>query len=220
MAIETFGIPLAYVIVAALVLWMAITARGLWWVKALVILLAVLFSIGLWRSLEGLQGWPVEAEMPERFEIKWTLVDEPNKKTGSPGAVYVWARNLSAPDPGRKPFALRLQTRDLGREPRIFKLPYSRPLHEQTEEIQVRLMDGGRFFGFLGRAGLEEGAPGGPGGRGGRGGGRSPVPGGEFGLERGSGGEPTRQEYIFHELPPPSFPAKTPPGQRADEEPR
>ena len=219
MAIETFGIPLAYVIVAALVLWMAITARGLWWLKALVILLAVLFSVGLWRSLEGLQGWPVEAAMPERFEIKWTLVDEPNKKTGSPGSVYVWARDLSPPDAGRKPFALRLHTRDLGTEPRIFKLPYSRPLHEQTEEIQIRLMDGGRFFGYVGGAGLEEGVPGGPAGQGGRGGGRSPVPGGEYGLERGSG-EPTRQNYIFHELPPPSFPEKTPPGQGAAEDSR
>ena len=48
----------------------------------MVILVATFFSLVLWRPLEGLLGWPVEAAMPELFEIKWTIVEEPAKKTG------------------------------------------------------------------------------------------------------------------------------------------
>jgi hypothetical protein len=210
MAIETVGIPLAYVIVAALVLWMAITARGPWWVKALVTLLAVLFSLGLWRSLEGLQGWPVETGMPDRFEVKWTLAEEPNKKTGDPGAIYLWALDLAPPGGRGRPFALRLHTRDMGKEPRIFKLPYSRRLHEQTGEIQQEISAGGRFFGYLGAAGPGEGAPGGRGGPGREGAAGPPGTGGE-GRERAGGTAPTRQDYIFHELPPPRLPEKSAP---------
>ena len=210
MATETIGIPLAYVIVAALVLWMAITARGTWWIKALVILLATLFSLGLWRSLEGLQGWPVEAGMPERFEIKWTLVEEPNKKKGGPGAVYVWAVNLEPSGDGSRPFALRLHTRDLGREPRIFKLPYSRRLHEQSGKIQEMISAGGRFFGYLGAAG-PGGAPGGRSGKGREGAAGLPGTEGEGAERAGGAAPPSRQDYIFHELPPPKLPEKTPP---------
>jgi hypothetical protein len=210
MAIETLGIPLAYIIVTALVLWMALTARGRWWIKALIIAAALLFGLALWQSLESLQGWPVEAPMPDRFEIVWTEAREDNRKTGRDGAVYVWARAITAADPDGRPFSLRLHARDPSEEPRLYKLPYSRGLHEQTEEIREKLAAGGRFFGFLGRGGeIGEGGPGGSGGGPGAGKGGEAIPGGggEEAAAR-TASPPSFQDYVFHELPPPSFPEK------------
>ncbi len=210
MAIETLGIPLAYLIVTALVLWMALTARGRWWIKALVIAAALLFGLALWRSIESLQGWPVEAPMPDRFEIVWTEAREDNRKSGRDGAVYVWARAIAAADPAGRSFSLRLHTRDLPGEPRLYKLPYSRGLHEQTEEIRKKLAAGERFFGFLRRGGeFGEGGPGRGGGGPGGGRGGEATPGGD-GEEREarSASPPSYQDYVFHELPPPSFPEK------------
>jgi hypothetical protein len=66
MTTDTFGIPLAYIIVVSLLLWTVIAGGGRWWFKAAAILFCLLFSVVLWKSLEGLQGWPVEAPMPEK----------------------------------------------------------------------------------------------------------------------------------------------------------
>jgi hypothetical protein len=211
MGTDTFGIPLAFVTVAAITLWILISARGHWWLKAAVVLLTVTFSIVLWRSLATLQGWPVETDMPPRFEIKWIHTAEPNKKTGSPGAVYVWAVDLDPRTARRKPLYMRLHRKGEGSEPRIYELAYSRPLHEQAEEIQQTIMGGGRFFGSM-----KKGIPGEAGsgrkgsGRMGRAGGTDLSDGAE--SEAGEAASyATHQDYVFHELPPPRFPEKTGP---------
>ena len=210
MAIESFGIPLAYVITSALVLWVLIAARGRWWLKAAVTVLTLLFGIGLWLSLDSLQGWPVEAELPGRFEIKWLYAREPDKKTGNPGVVYVWAVDIGKSPAATPPFFLRLSGKGTGREPRLYRLAYSRRLHEQAEEIQETISGGGRFFASLGKA---------PEGEEGSGGGRTrggPSTGGDV-LEGVTGeaagpvvgtGRLSAQDYIFYELPPPRLPEK------------
>jgi hypothetical protein len=211
MATDTFGIPLAFAIVAAITLWIVISTRGKWWLKAAVVLLTLTFSIVLWNSLVTLQGWPVETDMPPRFEIKWTHTAEPNKKTGSAGAIYVWAVDLAPRTGRRKPLYMRLHRKGESSEPRIYRLAYSRPLHEQAEEIQQMIMGGGRFF-----ASMKKGIP----IKAGAGRKRS----GKMGRAEGealsdSGGSDaakaasyaTHQDYFFHELPPPRFPEKTGP---------
>jgi hypothetical protein len=146
--------------------------------------------------------------MPERFEIKWLITEEPDKKSGRSGAVYAWVVDLETRRGGRKPFFLRLHRKGEGPEPRIHKLPYSRPLHEQALDIQEKIMEGKRFFGVM-----KEGIPG-EGGKPGRGTGRKGEADGEdLGTADGGetgGGAPhaVHQDYVFHELPPPRFPEK------------
>ena len=210
MTIDTFGIPLAYVIVTSLLLWMVIAVRGRWWFKAAVILFCLLFSVVLWKSLEGLQGWPVEAAMPEKFEVLWTLTEEPDKKGGRPGVIYVWTRDLDPRASATAGFPRSLVRKGGGNEPRVYRLPYSRTLHEQAEEIRKTIMGGGRFFASMTRTGLSE-----SGRRGGR---RSRGPAGKaegrmIGEDRGTGeedGASHYQDYVFHELPAPRFPEKSP----------
>jgi hypothetical protein len=210
MTTDTFGIPLAYVIIVSLLLWTVIATRGTWWFKAAVILFCLLFSVVLWRSLEGLQGWPVEAAMPERFEVKWTLTEEPDKKGGRPGVIYVWARDLDPRASATTDFPRSLVRKVSGGEPRVYRLPYSRPLHEQAEEIREHIMGGGRFFASMTRTGLS--ATGERGGRRSRG--RAGKAEGRMtGEDRGVGEDESAtryQDYVFHELPAPRFPEKSP----------
>lgn len=211
MAIDTFGIPLAYLVVVASALWIVIAVRGQWWLKGGVVLLTVTFSAALWHSLSTLQGWPVEVEMPARFEIKWLFTEEPDKKSRRPGAVYVWALDLDAGRAKGRPFFLRLHRRGEGPEPRIYQLPYSRPLHEQAREIQDKLMGGQRFFGVMKKGVPGEG--GAPGTGTGRKGEAKGVAHGEGDVREGRKGAPyaIHQDYVFHELPPPRFPEKKAP---------
>jgi hypothetical protein len=146
--------------------------------------------------------------MPARFEIKWLITEEPGKKTGGNGAVYVWAVDLDTGRGARKPFFLQLHRKGERPEPRLYRLPYSRPLHEQAREIQEQIRGGKRFFGVM-----REGVPG-EGGTPGKAAGRKGEAGGED-LARGEGTEagkgapgPIHQDYIFHELPPARFPEK------------
>lgn len=211
MEIDTFGIPLAYLIAVAAAMWIVIALRGRWWLKGCAVLFTILFSVLLSHSLVTLQGWPVEAQMPARFEIKWLITEEPDKQGRRPGAIYVWAVDLDTAGAARKPFFLRLHRRGEGQEPRIYRLPYSRPLHEQAREIQEIIMGGKRFFGVM-KKGVpgEGGAPGTATGREGRAAGEALGEG--EGREAGKGAPyAVHQDYVFHELPPPRFPEKEAP---------
>ena len=93
---ETIGIPVAFILLTILILWVVIGVKGKWWIKSCLISLTLYFSIGLWVSINGLLGWPTTDSPPQEFEVHWMLVEEPNKKTGDPGAIYMWASDINA----------------------------------------------------------------------------------------------------------------------------
>lgn len=204
--IETFAIPLAFIIVSSLTLWIVIGSKGWWWLKGLMVVLTSAFSVSLWLSLNALLGWPTQDVIPEKFEIKWVVAEEPNKITNSEGAIYVWLKDL---DSGKKSHSWYMSRRfnKIEDEPRIHKLPYSRSMHEQAVKIQAKIASGGKFYGE--RNG--DGAPGeGRNGKGkGKGKGQGPQGTNERGRGDGSQGSLSQeQDFIFHELPPPSYPEK------------
>ena len=202
--IDTFGIPLAFVIIAALTLWVVLGCKGYWWLKMIMVSLSIFFSISLWNSLISLQGWPTTQTMPGKFEVKWLDVKEPNKKTGQKGCIYVWARDLEPNSPpiekaAAPPLSMQLHAKEKSGEPRLYKLPYNRQMHQQAEEIKKMIGEGGQFFGTLAKAGT----------------GMSQLGSGQQEEEGGGGGGSgggaiSEGEFVFHELPPPLFPAKEP----------
>ena len=204
---DTFGIPLAFVIIAALTLWVVVGSRGWWWVKGCVVAIAIFFSISLWHSLGGLEGWPTDQPLPEKFEIKWIVIEEPNKKTGSKGRILVLAKNLN-PELKNKSRIPLLHSKDKSNEPRIHELPYSRELHKQSIQIQKKIAAGGKFYGEMKARG--KGLKGKGEGKGkGKGQGRGRDGQGKNGNGRSGGSLSNEQDPIFHELPPPYFPPKS-----------
>ena len=101
---ETIGIPVAFILLTILILWVVIGVKGKWWIKSCLISLTLYFSIGLWVSINGLLGWPTTDSPPQEFEVHWMLVEEPNKKTGDPGAIYMWASDINADKQSFSPF--------------------------------------------------------------------------------------------------------------------
>ena len=122
---DTVGIPITFVIIASVLLWFLIGAKGNWYLKAALIVITLYTSVGLWLSIDGMLGWPTYKDPPKTFQIHWLMVEEPNKIAGSPGAVYLWASDI-----------------DKEEKSRLYALPYSRNAHEQSEDILDKLKNG------------------------------------------------------------------------------
>ena len=184
-------IPLAFLTVCAFLLWFIIGARGHWVLKGLAVISTAFFSVFLWQSLGNIQGYPTNQELPEEFEIKWIVVAEPNQKTEDEGAIYIWLKDSKE------------ISKEFENVPRVHKTGYSRERHQQAAKIQAKIGKGGKYYGKKGK------------GTGGEGEGQG-LPGGNEGKNKegkGMGSLSQEQDYVFHELPPPSFPEKnlTPP---------
>lgn len=94
--------------------------------RLLAILLVVLpcFYVLHFVGLRALTGWPSDAAPPDEFELIYEHVMEPDKNSGTAGAIYLW---LATP---------------ASDAPRAYRLPYSKPLHEQVTQAADRRSSG------------------------------------------------------------------------------
>lgn len=91
-----------------------------WWVKLGGVLAVALLAAITWRSYPGMQGWATAFSLPTRFRLDGVFVEEPNKSTNAPGAIYLWVTTFG-------------ETAGLPK-PRAFVLPYN-------ADLQVRVME-------------------------------------------------------------------------------
>jgi hypothetical protein len=78
---------------------------------------------------QSLLGWAAATEVPERFQVLWTRVVEPNPSQQSPGAIYLWVEEL---DERNIPSG----------EPRAFIVPYSATLADKASTAQAEIKKG------------------------------------------------------------------------------
>ena len=130
-----FGLVAAYVVIAVLLLSLNLTSLWRWWVKAAAIVITALFFAVTYRTIVGLLGWPTTQPMPARFSLVWTVVDEPNKLTKDPGAIYLWADALNA---NNVPFG----------RPRSYELPYTEALARKVAAAQEKREQGVEVMGL------------------------------------------------------------------------
>jgi hypothetical protein len=152
-------------------------------------------------SLENLAGWPTDQQLPEKFTVHWIVVEEPNKKTGEEGFIYIWATNTGVyyKEDGRddwRTLLLSLQNYD-PTKPRAYKLSYSMDLHEQSQRAMDKIRAGGKVGGERGDGD-------------GSGDGKGKTSGGKKGQSGNNGGGSLSgfSGIIFHELPPSKLPEK------------
>ena len=120
MTLGFVGVIAAYVIVAVLLLSLNIAPRWAWWIKATAIIITSAFFVISYYSMIDLMGWPVKARLPEKFQMLWAKVNEPDKLLNTPGAIYMWVEAL---DKDNIPTGL----------PRAYRLPYTQPLETGIE---------------------------------------------------------------------------------------
>ena len=207
---ETVGIPIAFVVISSILLWFVIGSKGNWFVKVCVIAATLLFSLVIWNSLEGIQGWPTKDELPAKFLLHWAVVVEDNKDTKEPGAIYLWVKDVEEKENANW---FSILPKDITKSPRVYKIPYSRKTHEQLQKAIEGIKKGKRYVGEnkgKGEIGEEgEGKEGKGKGKDGKGKDGYPKDGkgkdgnGEFDFSQ-------EQDLIFHELPPSLLPPKEP----------
>ena len=129
------GIVMGFVLIAVLVLWFVIGAKGHWGIKATMIMLSLYFCLSVGFSIAEFMGWPTDDKLPPKFLLHWAVIQEPDVKLGDEGSIYVWARPINESEIEHKEWNdYLLSFYDGKSEPRAYRIPYSRELHEQTQK--------------------------------------------------------------------------------------
>ena len=121
-------LTLAYLGIAFLLLVLCLATRWPRPVKLAMIALVTAAYFIAESAFDGMLGWPAATNIPEKFVLLATVVEEPDKDRGSKGAIYIWVNGVEA---GR-PVA----------EPRAFRLAYGKPLHAMLNEAMKKNRQG------------------------------------------------------------------------------
>lgn len=87
------------------------------------------FNIAVFFFSQGLTGWSSATALPDRFQLLWARVVEPNPSRGFQGAIHLWVEAL---DRHNIPSG----------EPRAFVLPYTRALAAKAAAAQSEIKKG------------------------------------------------------------------------------
>lgn len=98
-------IAVGFCLLFGLLLWFVIGSRGRWTAKLAAIAVSSAFTFMVWDALDTFSGWPTQQSPPERALLVSSTVDEPGL----------------------------LAHKADEREPRSYRLPYSRQLHAQVD---------------------------------------------------------------------------------------
>ncbi len=137
---------LLFLALAALLLNLNLYSAWRWPVKAIATVATMVLIIATYLLSDRLFGWPTNEPLRagEYIFIAASIL-EPNKRSGSDGAIYVWVRNVSD-----NPSAAEQGP------PRAYRLAYSRTLHQATlsalQQLEQNKGQGMRVGGKDGRS--------------------------------------------------------------------
>ena len=193
MTLPLAGIIASYVIIAVLLLSLNLASLWHWGIKAVAVGITTIFFGVSYLSTAGLIGWPSEARLPERFQLQWATIVEPDKLNGLPGSIYLWVEALD-------------ETNVPAGTPRAFRVPYSRELADRIGRAKERIEQGKEQAGTARDVDLPDSEP----DEDRRLAGAPPREG-----EPGSTGDPAAliqhmPSVQFEDMPPPALPPKRP----------
>lgn len=214
------GISIAFLLLSAVVLWFVIGAKGKVLTKVIAIILTCGFSISVYNGLESFRGWPTYDDVPDKFSIKWVIINEPKSKTEE-GNIFLWIDKV--PEYAKKQIGefenkekldpkKLLYYNGVDGHPRAYRLPYSKEMHKMMQRVKAALKQG--FPVVVQKKGNKSGSAAASGGKNGKDGkngkggkdGKNGKQGAENGL--GSFNFSEIESWEFHKLPPPVLPKK------------
>jgi hypothetical protein len=137
---QTLIIPGAFVFLAAILLWITIGIRGKWWIKLVAMVVTLIVSLEMWRSLDSYVGYFKTADLgsmtDRRAILFWARVDEPDGNASDPGAIYMWMRPEGGND--QKWWFANPST---GALPQVFKFSYSREFHKAVVSALGKILE-------------------------------------------------------------------------------
>jgi hypothetical protein len=137
--IESMIIPITISAVILLLLWLIFHGSSTHWLLKIGACAATAFlSVFVWFSIQEIKGWPIDDPLPQKYRFFGASVVEPGPTTGL-GQIYLTASDLS------------VQQKDVitiagfgikKREPRVYKIPYSRDTHKKVQAMMKGLGEG------------------------------------------------------------------------------
>lgn len=134
-------LTLAYATLGALLLIILVRLPIARLAKVATIVAMCAFNIAVFFWSQGLVGWSSATAVPDRFQLLWARVIEPNPAKNRPGAIHLWVEAL---DDRNIPSG----------EPRAFLLPYSTALATKAAAAQAEIKKGNAQGGKAGAADL------------------------------------------------------------------
>jgi hypothetical protein len=122
----TLTFILVFVLFALLLALALVFSKWTNWLKGFLAVAVTGFYFWGYSSVHSLLGIPSSDALPERFVMIAAIVDEPRPKFA--GALYLWVTPI---EEGQGVL-----------QPRAYKLPYSRPVHEMIVEGMRKGRDG------------------------------------------------------------------------------
>ena len=137
------GITILYALIMGLLCWFVIGVKGRWVTKSLMITLSIWFAVTLGYTFHNFMGWPSEEEFKTKTsQIIWFQIIEPSKTHRTPGAIYLWVREMNPPEKEKGLTIKELSNPmhwftypDPNTAPRSYKIPYSTKMHKKLRDV-------------------------------------------------------------------------------------
>jgi hypothetical protein len=134
MQMALWGTIALYGLLALLLLNLNIFSLWRWWVKAGVMVVTAIVFVSAYGVLSGLIGWPSASQLPPRFSLLHTYIEEPDKQRDFAGNIYLWVQEV---DDNQIPIAA----------PRAYVMPYVVETMKGVTQSQEMLDRGEKVLG-------------------------------------------------------------------------
>jgi len=136
-----FGLLMAYLLIAVLLLLAIRSAHLTAWIKLSLVTIVSVFYFVTWLGLRQLLGFPTPEPLPTDFRLVWIHIEEPQSPDSDNGGIYYWLRPL---DDAGIPVG----------PPRAHVRPFSIPEAIAAEAAAARLQEGELLNGRQSRSAL------------------------------------------------------------------
>ena len=84
-----------FIFITVILLLIVLRAQINWIIKLILIIGSSLIYVGTYQGMVNFTGWPTELKLPNKFQIHWTHIREPDKFTKAEVAIYLWVEELA-----------------------------------------------------------------------------------------------------------------------------
>ena len=188
------ALPILLLILGGLTLWVLTESSVRWYIKTACISTFCIFTVVFWATIHTFLGWPADqSDMPDKVVVHWVIIKEPNKLKEYDGDIFILLETAEEMKANKVSKFFGYESD--GNSPRLFRLDYSRQLHEKLQqELIPKLKQGQPVLGEFKKG--QEGKKGKASGKKGD------------NKKDGDGSESQEQNWEFHELRPSDFQGK------------
>lgn len=121
-------IVLTYAFITALLVLIIIHSKLSLLLKLPLVILTGLFMVASYQGWKDAQGWPSGSEIPNKFLLHASVIEEPDSTEGTDGQIFIWMTDLEAQQPAA--------------EPRAYVLNYDQDVHSALEDALRNMRKG------------------------------------------------------------------------------